>query len=242
MIESGPGWELRLGDYREVLADVSDACTVVSDPPYSARTHAGHDDGASLANRVAWQKANGVVDRHGPRRSISYAQWGTEELAEFAQRWHTIEGWTVLLSDSVLTELWRAAFETRERTGFHPLPCVIRGMTVRMAGDGPSSWAIYGNVSRPKALSKWGTLPGAYSSSPGERIHIGGKPLVLMRSLIRDYSKPDDLIVDPCAGSGTTLLAAVIEGRRAIGSEVDPEAFRVAVERLRVGYTPSFDF
>lgn len=36
--------ELRLGDYREVLADV-EADAVITDPPYSERTHKGHDAG-----------------------------------------------------------------------------------------------------------------------------------------------------------------------------------------------------
>jgi DNA modification methylase len=47
-----------------------------------------------------------------------------------------------------------------------------------------------------------------------------------MRALVRDYSRPGDLIVDPCMGSATTILAAVIEGRRAIGAEMDPKTLR----------------
>jgi site-specific DNA-methyltransferase (adenine-specific) len=60
-----------------------------------------------------------------------------------------------------------------------------------------------------------------------------------MQSIVKDYSRPGDLIVDPCAGGGTTLLAAAIEGRRAIGAECDPETFAKAVRRLSKGYTPS---
>ena len=44
---------------------------------------------------------------------------------------------------------------------------------------------------------------------------------------------------DPCAGGGTTLLAAAIEGRRAIGAELDPDTYAKAVERLSRGYTPA---
>jgi len=57
-----------------------------------------------------------------------------------------------------------------------------------------------------------------------------------MRAVIRDYSRPGDLIVDPYTGSGTTLLAAAIEGRRAIGAEMDPNTYALAVERLGLGY------
>jgi DNA modification methylase len=66
---------------------------------------------------------------------------------------------------------------------------------------------------------------------------MGEKPLSLMRTLVRDYSRPDDLVCDPFAGSGTTLLAAAMEGRSAIGAEMDPKTYELAVRRLSKGYT-----
>jgi DNA modification methylase len=112
---------------------------------------------------------------------------------------------------------------------------------VRLNGDGPSSWMLYANVARPKRLSKWGTLPGGYTGPPGERVHIGGKPLWLMRKLITDYTKKGDLVCDPCMGACTTGLAAAIEGRRFVGAECDPETFAVAEKRIKAGYTPTFE-
>jgi hypothetical protein len=156
-------------------------------------------------------------------------------------------GWFVCLSDSELCTAYRTAFERNGLTGFQPLPVLIPGMTVRMAGDGPSSWAFYVNVARPKSLCKWGTLPGGYTGPIGSRERssgavAGAKPLWVMRALVRDYTRLGDLVVDPCAGGATTLLAAVIEGRRAIGAEVDPDTFAKAQRRLAAGYTPSLDF
>ncbi len=235
--------ELRLGAWEDVLADVPTVGAVITDPPYSDRTHAGHDDGATLANRGSWARSDGGSDRCRPRRALSYDAWGYDDQVRFANAWAPrCTGWSVILSDSEQTLDWRRVWEAHGRTGFQPLPIVIPGMTVRLAGDGPSSWAIYANVSRPKALHKWGTLDGAYRGNQGEREHIGGKPLWLMRALIRDYTKPGDLICDPCAGAATTLLAAAIEGRRAIGAEVDEETFELAVKRRRRGFTPAFDF
>jgi DNA modification methylase len=42
-----------------------------------------------------------------------------------------------------------------------------------------------------------------------------------------------------CVGGGTTLLAALIEGRRAVGAEMDPGRYEIARKRLSKGYTPS---
>lgn len=243
-VATGPGWELRLGDYREVLTDVT-CDALITDPPYSARTHEGHDDGASLANRAGQKiaRSNGGHDVARARQAISYSHWTPDDVRAFVLEWEPrTRGWLACMSDSDLCAAYRSAFEAAGRTGFQPLPCVIPGMTVRMSGDGPSSWAVYTNVARTKAMVKCGTKPGAYIGNQGEREHIGGKPLWLMRALVRDYSEPGDLVCDPCAGGGTTLLAAVIEGRRAIGAERDPETWRKAVARLRRGFTPVFDW
>lgn len=43
------------------------------------------------------------------------------------------------------------------------------------------------------------------------------------RTIIQTFSKPGDLVLDPFAGSGTTLIAAMMENRRAIGIEINPE-------------------
>lgn len=117
-------------------------------------------------------------------------------------------------------------------------------MNVRLDGDGPSSWTVWLVVSRPRSMRSWGTLPGAYVGSPGagpERAKeavVGAKPEWLMRAVVRNYSRPRDLIVDPFAGGGTTLLAAVSEGRTVLGAEVDAATFAHARQRLGAGYTP----
>jgi site-specific DNA-methyltransferase (adenine-specific) len=61
---------------------------------------------------------------------------------------------------------------------------------------------------------------------------VGGKTLGLMRSIVRDYTRPGDLVCDPCAGGGTTLLAARMDGRRSIGAEMMPEHCDIARRRL----------
>ncbi len=219
--------ELRLGDWRTALAGVEVDC-VMSDPPYSARTHDGQND---------------TFNDGSARREISYEKWTSADVRSFVDAWAPRNrGWFVCLSDSELCGAYREAYEANGLTGFAPVGILIPGMTVRMCGDGPSSWMLYANVARPKRLSKWGTLAGGYTGGPGERVHIGGKPLWLMRALIRDYTKPGDLVCDPCAGAATTLLAAGMENRRAIGAEIDPATHAVAVKRLAAGYTPSFDF
>jgi hypothetical protein len=53
-----------------------------------------------------------------------------------------------------------------------------------------------------------------------------------MRPFVETFSRPGDLVLDPFAGFGTTLVAAALEGRRALGIEVDPDRARRIRERL----------
>ena len=63
--------------------------------------------------------------------------------------------------------------------------------------------------------------------------HPTQKSLVLMRELIRVYSNPGQLVVSPFVGSGTDLIAAHMEGRRAIGWENNPENYEEAAGRIK---------
>ena len=65
--------------------------------------------------------------------------------------------------------------------------------------------------------------------------HPTVKPLALMQWLIRLVTPPGGILLEPFAGSGTTLLAAKAEGRRAVGIEISEEYCEIAANRLREG-------
>jgi site-specific DNA-methyltransferase (adenine-specific) len=67
----------------------------------------------------------------------------------------------------------------------------------------------------------------------GERCsHPTVKPIALMRWLCRLVTPPNGLILDPFCGSGSTLIAAHLEGFDAIGIDQDPDYCRIAEARL----------
>lgn len=68
--------------------------------------------------------------------------------------------------------------------------------------------------------------------------HPTEKPCELIKILIDAVTEPDGIILDPFAGSGTTLVAAKQLGRRAIGIEISEEYCQIAVERLKQSTLP----
>ena len=65
-----------------------------------------------------------------------------------------------------------------------------------------------------------------------DQIHPTQKPVELMRYLVRTYTNSGDVILDPCCGSGTTCVAAKLDGRRYIGIEKDKDYAEISKQRL----------
>lgn len=76
-------------------------------------------------------------------------------------------------------------------------------------------------------------VEGRLTATASERVgYPTQKPLALLRLLIETGSRPGDLVVDPCCGSGTTLVAAAEMYRRAIGFDRSADAVATAQRRL----------
>lgn len=65
-----------------------------------------------------------------------------------------------------------------------------------------------------------------------DAVHPCQKPVALMASLVGGLTEPGDTVLDPYMGSGSTLVAAMLAGRPAIGIEKDPAYFATACRRL----------
>ena len=67
----------------------------------------------------------------------------------------------------------------------------------------------------------------------GQQEHPTQKPIALMCYLIRTYTNAGETVLDFTAGSGSTGVAAILEGRRFIGIELDPAYAEIARRRCR---------
>ena len=75
---------------------------------------------------------------------------------------------------------------------------------------------------------------GVVNADGGKRQHPTQKPVALFRRIVQRY-KNAQTILDPFAGSGTTLVAAKLEGRKAVGIEINERYCEIAAKRLAQG-------
>jgi len=208
---------LYLGDCRDILPTLGKVDHIITDPPYSARTHDNHDS------------------QEGLNTALGYEALCPKRVGELAALFHAAtDGWVVWFTDAELAHHVRHNFDELGRATFAPLPFYHHGRSVRFSGDGPSSWTDWVCVARTSVLRKWGTLRGGYISGEGwhEKFRKGGKPEPLMRMVVTDYSRPNNLVCDPFMGGGTTGVACMKEDRDFIGIEIDEPSFDIACRRI----------
>jgi len=201
---------LYLGDCRDV-PEWLDADVLVTDPPYGIRwsTHGGGRDLRGWVPRRA--KAGIIGDEDTAARDEVLAAWGDKPAIVFGSPLKAPPAGTI----QVL--VWRK-----------PLDAGVVGSRFVWRRD----WeAIY-------LLGKWPRVNPNQSSV----IETGGgmnryrtehphtKPTGLMELLIGEA--PDGVVVDPFAGSGSTLMGAKRLGRRAVGVEADERWCELAAMRL----------
>ena len=84
------------------------------------------------------------------------------------------------------------------------------------------------NLYYPKSILNY-SVAGNHDS----KLHPTQKPVALFEYLIKTYTNEGDLVLDNCAGSGTTAVACINTGRRFIGCELDFNYFKICEERIK---------
>lgn len=207
------------GDCRDVLPNIEKADALVTDPPYGVLM------GSSKEKRP---------DRHLIR-------------GHYASYHDSLENFLQIIVPSVQEALSKcgrgSVFTAGHRVNYYPLPDALGAVYVPNA-TGRNAWGFnclhpilfYGtdpdiaNGCRPTVLKS--SVNAEYNGHPCP------KPIEWMTWLVNRTSLEGDTILDPFMGSGTTLVAAKLLGRRAIGIELEEKYCEIAVRRLAQGVLP----
>ena len=211
---------------------------VITDPPYSEKVHKAVRRGAMRAEpgkgEAAFFRSTdlGFAHLEPELRALIATEIGRVSL-RWALVFCDVEGaaaWSDDLQKAgtnyVRTGAWVKLNATPQFTGDRPgvgFEAVVighRAKSGRYRWNGGGKHAIWTHAI---AMNRGGNNP---------REHTTQKPLPLMSELVELFTDPDDIILDPFAGSGTTGVAALRLGRRFIGIEKDARYAAIARERI----------
>ena len=96
--------------------------------------------------------------------------------------------------------------------------------------DGELAWCNV-NVKVKKYIHKWDGFTRAGNPEWNMKIHPNQKPVELHMRILEDFTQPDDIILDCFGGSGTTLIACEMTGRKCLMMEISPDYCDIISER-----------
>lgn len=226
-------------------ADFRGFTCLIVDPPYSDHVH---------ENAVS-AGTNGVPS---VERDLGFDAITPQLRGHISKIASEMSRWSVIFTDLESTHLWRLEVR-RPHEYIREVPYImprkgpdaeidymgelpwIRWSQPQKSGDRPGSQAEAVLHFHAKGAKHWNG-PGSLThyeakTLRGAEKHKCEKPLDLMLDLVSWWTDPGDSIVDVCAGTGTTALAAKLLGRDCMAIELNAKWAPVAARRLALDWS-----
>lgn len=207
---------------------------VITDPPYSLHVHSKSKRGA-----------NGWKGEISVSRDLGFDHLDDLTMRRAAKCFSDIaRRWILVFCDVESSHKWSEKLTECGAEVMRVGAWIKIGGAPQFTGDRPGvgfEAIVIAHAARSKGRTRWNgggrhavwSCPIVLDRGAGEqRVHTTQKPITLMESLVRDFTDHGDLVCDPFAGSGTTGVAALRNGRRFVGCELDPEYHAIAMARI----------
>ena len=211
------GITLYQGDCRDVLPTLGQVDLVLTDPPYGIGWKRGVNHArlspanAGIANDEDTSARDWILE-HATVPAVVFGSF----YAPFPSRVRQVLVWQKPPDAGLVGSV----------TG-----CRRDAEPIFLVGDWPVRTVERSSVFRSR---------GGQAATCAETGHPHTKPLPLMLELVSLFTDPGETILDPFAGSGTTLVAAYQLGRKAIGVELEEKWCEVTARRLEACTPPLF--
>ena len=216
----GEGYTLYQGDAVALVPLVGAYDHCITDPPYEQDAH------------TRMRRTRAVLEERQVNAGVDFAPVTEVQRRLFGQ---LRCGWILIFCQAEAIARYQALLGANYK---RPLVWVKPDSAPQFTGDRPAmgyesivcAWGQPGRC-RWQAGGKRGIYTRLIRDNE-PRLHPTQKPLALMRELVRDFTQPGEVVLDPFMGSATTGVACLLEGRRFVGIEQDPGYFAMACDRL----------
>mgnify|MGYP000913801610 CR=1 FL=1 len=196
---------------------------IVTDPPYKTTKRGGHGNSGGMCKNKIFNK--GKVFAHNDIKPEIYRI--------LKEQTHCY----IMTNHVNLYKILTIA----KNTGFHFIKSLIWNKGNKIMGQSYMSqfeYILFFRKGKFKKINHCGTsdilnIPNKKTKGEdGKNLHDTEKPIDLMKILIENSSKEEDIILDPFAGSGSTLIAAKVLNRNYIGYEIDKQYYNIAFNKI----------
>jgi site-specific DNA-methyltransferase (adenine-specific) len=257
-------WCVVCADNKDVLPTLGDKSVahVITDPPYSEHVHGKQrrmlrgSGGRSADGQAAGRGLIGPADLGFVALDAETRDRCADEFSRLVWRW------ILVFTNAEGQSAWETDLTSYGLRHIRVGAWVKVAAQPQLTGDRPGVGFEAIEIAHGRERCRWNNgghhavwtfAIATDRNGYGDRVHTTQKPVDLMLALVEQFTDPDELVLDPFAGSGTTGVACLRLGRRFIGIEREPRYAEVARERLeaesrglslsasRAGQTSIFD-
>lgn len=220
-------YKLYHGDCIEIMQTIPEGKIdlIITDPPYKTIT-GGDSNGANSERPKGMLQGNRKLFKH---QSIKISSWMPEIYRVLKEGSHCYIFTNSLNLQEMLNEATKAGFKLHnllvwEKNNCTPSQYYMKNCEyVLFLRKGKAKWI--NNIGDSKTVHKFNNII-------GNKLHPTEKPVDLLEYYLLNSSEPNDIVFDPFMGSGSMGEAAIKNGRRFIGVELDEGYFNIAQNRI----------
>lgn len=219
-------YNIYLGDAMSLfkqLADNSIDC-IITDPPYEVI-------GGGAQENTQVSRPSGILSKNDGKifkyNDIDISIWAPECYRVLKNNTHIYIMTNFLNLEHYLSEIRKAGFNIHnlliwEKNNATPNRWYMKNC----------EYIIFARKGEAKPINDCGSKTVLHYNNVKQRIHPTEKPIELLKLFITNSTNPNDLILDPFGGSFSTVISAILTGRKAISFEIDEQYFNLGKQRL----------
>lgn len=219
------------GDSVTAMKNMESECVdlIVTDPPYKTIT-GGDSNGKNSERHKGMLSGNRKLFKH---QNIKISDWMPEIYRILKNNSHCYIFTNALNLTEMLNESQKAGFKLHnlliwEKNNCTPSQYYMKNCEyVLFLRKGKAKWI--NDIGGSKTVHQFDNII-------GNKTHPCEKPVELLKFYIANSSNECDIVFDPFAGTGSTLVAAQELGRNFLGYELETSYFDIAISRLGGGH------